>query len=255
MAGQMGTGTAAQPEAPGQPAQMGELGRLTGVLWEPGGTFRDIAAYPRWWPPMAIIIVLSLVFTYTFSQRVGFERFYRQQMETNSRTQNMEPAQREQAIAIQVKVAPYFFYGFSVIGTPVMALIVAAIFLLIFKTFLGADVSFRQVYAVCCYALVPLILSSIMALAVMLLKDPDQFDLQNATPTNIGAFLDAVSTPKWLYSLASSVDAFSLWILALLATGLSVAARKISWATSMTWVLGSWVIWVLIKMGSAAAFG
>jgi len=251
----MGTGTVvAQSEPGGQPAKMSELARLAGVLWEPGGAFKDIAAHPRWWPPLAIIIVLSLVFSYTFSQRVGYERFYRQQMETNSRTQNMEPAQREQAIAVQVKVAPYFFYGFSVIGTPVMALVVAAIFLLIFKTFLGAAVSFRQVYAVCCYALVPLIFSSIMALAVMLLKDPDQFDLQNATPTNIGAFLDAVSTPKWLYSLASSFDAFNLWIIVLLATGLSVAARKISWATSITWVAGSWAIWVLIKMGMAAAF-
>jgi hypothetical protein len=251
----MGTGTAAaQTESSGQPAKMGELARLTGVLWEPGGAFRDIAAHPRWWPPMAIIVVLSLVFVYSFSQRVGYERFYRQQAETNSRMQSMDPAAREQTINVQVKVAPYFFYGFSVIGTPVTALIVAAIFLLIFKTFLGADVTFRQVYAVCCYAMIPLIFSSIMALAVMLLKDPDQFDLQNATPTNIGAFLDAVSTPKWLYSLASSVDAFTLWVLALLATGLSVAARRISWATSMTWVAGSWGIWVLIKMGLAAAF-
>jgi hypothetical protein len=55
--------------------------------------------------------------------------------------------------------------------------------------------------------------------------------------------------------LASSVDAFSLWIIVLLATGLSVAARKISWATSITWVAGSWAIWVVVKMGLAAAFG
>ncbi len=244
-----------QSEPGGQPAKMSELARLTGVLWEPGGAFRDIAAHPRWWPPLALIVMLSLVFIYMFSQRVGYERFYRQQAETNSRMQNMDPAGREQTINVQVKVAPYFFYGFGVIGTPVTALIVAAVFLLIFKTFLGADVSFRQVYAVCCYSLVPLIFSTIMALAVMLLKEPDQFDLQNPTPTNVGAFLDAVSTPKWLYSLASSVDAFTLWVIALLATGLSVAARKISWATSITWVLGSWAVWVLLKMGLASAFG
>jgi hypothetical protein len=233
---------------------MSEFARLSAVLFEPSAAFRDVAAHPRWWTPLAIIIVLSLVFTYFFSQRVGFERFYRQQMETNSRTQNMEPAQREQAIAMQVKVAPYFFYAFSVIGMPLMALIVAGVFLLILRTFLGADVTFRQVYAVCCYAIVPLIFSSIMGLAVMLLKDPDQFDLQNATPTNVGTFLDATTTPKWLYSLASSFDVFTLWILLLLGTGLSVAARKISWATSITWVVATWAVWVLIKMGFAAMF-
>lgn len=233
---------------------MGEFARLSGVLFEPTKAFDDIAAHARWWPPLAIIIVLSLVFVYTFSQRVGYERFYRQQMETNSRVQQMDSAQREQIIATQVKVAPYFFYGFSIVGTPVSALIVAAVFLLIFRTFLGADVSFRQVYAICCYSLVPLIFSSIMGFAMMMLKEPDQFDLQNPTPSNIGAFLDATTTPKWLYSLTSSVDAFTLWTLALAATGLSVAARKISWSTAITWVVGTWALWVLIKMGLAAAF-
>lgn len=233
---------------------MSELARLSAVIFEPSKAFDDIATHPRWWPPLAIIIVLSLVFVYTFSQRVGYERFYRQQMETNSRMQQIDPAQRDQVIATQVKVAPYFFYGFSVVGTPVSALIVAAVFLLIFRTFLGANVSFRQVYAVCCYSLVPLIFSSIMGFAVMMLKDPDQFDLQNATPSNIGVFLDATTTPKWLYSLAGSVDAFTLWTLALLATGLSVASRKISWSSAITWVVGTWALWVLIKMGFAAAF-
>jgi len=38
-------------------------------------------------------------------------------------------------------------------------------------------------------------------------------------------------------------------------SGLSAAARKISWSTSITWVLGTWGVYVLIKMGWAAMFG
>jgi hypothetical protein len=87
-----------------------------------------------------------------------------------------------------------------------------------------------------------------------MLKDPDQFDLQNPSPTNIAAFLDVTSTPKWEYSLATSIDVFTFWVLVLLATGLSVASRKISWATSLTWVVGSWGLWVALKVGLAAAF-
>ncbi len=233
---------------------MGEFARLSGVIFEPGKAFQDISTNTRWWPPLAIIIVLSLGFFYMFTLRVGYERFYRQMAETNSSMQKMDPAQREQTIAIQVKVAPYIFYGIAVVGTPVSALIVAAVFLLIFKTFLGVDVSFRQLYAVSCYSLVPLIFSGIMAFAMVMLKEPDQFDLQNPTPSNIGAFLDVTTTPKWLYSLATSVDAFTLWTLALLAIGLSVTSRKISWATAMTCVVGSWALWVLVKVGFAAAF-
>ena len=66
--------TAATPER----TKMGELGRLTGVIWSPGEAFQDIAQRPGGWIPMAIIVVLSLVLIYSFTQRVGWERFMRQ---------------------------------------------------------------------------------------------------------------------------------------------------------------------------------
>jgi hypothetical protein len=249
MASQMAAPALAQPE------KMGEFSRLSNIIWDPKAAFRDIAAHPRWWPPLAIIVLLSLVFSYSFTQRVGWERFMRQQIESSSRTQNMPADQKEQAIAMQARFGPMFAYGFAVVGFPLMAVITAAVFLFVFKTVLGAELSFRQVFAVYCYSLVPLIFSSIMSFAVMFLKDPEQFDLQNPILTNIGAFRDSASTPKWLYSLASSVDVFSLWVLALLATGLSVAARKISWSTSIACVVGTWAVYVLLKVGSAAIFG
>ena len=248
MADQM---TAATPESP---QSMGEFARLSGVIFEPKKAFEDIAVHPRWWPPLAIIIVLSIAFIFTFSQRVGFDRFVRQQMESNPKIQQMDAAAREQAAAMSMKITPVIVYVAAVGALPVITLIVSAVFLLIFRTFLGAAVTFGQVFAVCCYALVPYVLSSIMSFAVLMLKDPDQFDLQNPSPTNIGAFLDATTTPKWEYSLAMSIDVFTLWVLVLIATGLSVASRKVSWATAMTCVVGSWALWILIKVGLTAAF-
>jgi hypothetical protein len=238
-----------------QPEPKSELARLSGVNWEPGATFRDIAARPRWWPPLVIIIPLSLIFIYSFTVRVGWERFFRQQAETNTQMQKMVPEQRETVIAAQIKYAPIATYAVAAVGLPVTALIAAGVFLFVFRTMLGAELSFRQVFAIYCYSLIPLIFSSIMSLAVLFLKDPDQFDLQNPTLSNIGAFLDPLTTPKWLFSLAASVDVFTLWTLALVATGLSAAARKISWATSFTWVIGTWLVYVLVKAGWAAMFG
>ena len=233
---------------------MGEFARLSGVLFEPSAAFRDISTRTRWWPPIAIIIVLSLTFIYMFSQRVGFDRFVRQQIESNSRIQQMDPAQREQVIAVNMKVTPIIIYAAAVVATPVMALIVAGLLLLVCRTLLGAEIRFAQLFAVCCYSLVPLIFSSIMGFAVMMLKDPDQFDLQNPTPSNIGAFLDPTTISKWQYSLATSIDVFTFWTIALLATGVSVATRKISWATAVSWIGGMWALWLLLKVGSAAIF-
>jgi hypothetical protein len=234
---------------------LSEFARLSGIIWEPGSTFRDIAARPRWWPPLVIVIALGLGFSYMFTQRGGWEHFFRQQMETNSRMQQMPADQREQTLAIQVKVGPYFAYGASLIGLPLFTLAAAGLFLFWFRTLLGAEISFKQIFAICCYSFIPLIFSYLMTGAVMLLKEPDQFDLQNPILTNVGAFLDSASTPKWLYSLASSLDVFSLWVMALMATGLSAAARKISWTTSFMCVLGTWLVYVLIKTGGAAISG
>ena len=169
--------------------------------------------------------------------------------------QNLPADQREQTVAMQIKVGPAFAYGAIVVGFPVMAAATAGVFLFMFRTLLGAELSFRQVFAIVCYSWVPLLFGSVMALAVMLLKNPEEFDLQYPTLTNIGAFLEPASTPKWLLSLGTSIDVFTLWVLALLATGLSVASRKISWSTSFTTVLGTWVVYVLVKMGWAAMFG
>jgi hypothetical protein len=234
---------------------MGELARLTGVVWSPGLAFRDVAARPRWWPPLVILVLASLIFTYSFTQRVGWERFFRQQAETNSRMRDMPADQKEQTIAMQIRVGPGFAYGGIALGFPFMAAVTAGVFLFLFRTVFGAELSFRQAFAIVCYSWIPLLFGSIMALAVMLLKNPEEFDLNYPTLTNIGAFLEPASTPKWLLSLGTSIDIFTMWTLVLLATGLAAAGRKISFGSSFACVIGTWAVYVLVKMGWAAAFG
>jgi hypothetical protein len=237
------------------PEKMSEFARLAGVVWSPGEAFRDVAARPRWWPPLILIALLSLVFNYMFNQRGGWEHFFRQQSETNTQMQKMPADQREQVMAKQIQFAPVMGYAGSVLGIPIASLIIGGVFLLVFKMFLGAAITYRQAFAIASYAMIPLIFSTTMALVMLLLKDPSEFDLQYPTLTNVGAFLDSVNTPKWLLSLATSIDAFTLWILALLATGFSAAARKISWSTAMAYVVSTWIVYVLLKMGWAAIFG
>jgi hypothetical protein len=234
---------------------MGELARLTGVVWSPGAAFQDIVARPRWWPPLVVLVLVSLLFTITFTQRVGWERFFRQQAETNSRMRDMPADQKEQTIAMQMRIGPAAAIGGVVLGFPIMALATAGVFLLVFRTAFGADVSFRQAFAIVCYSWIPLLFGSIMALAVMLLKTPEDFDLNYPTLTNIGAFLEPASTPKWLLSLGTSIDIFTIWVLILLATGFAAAGRKISRGSSFAGVIGTWAVYVLVKMGWAAAFG
>jgi len=234
---------------------MSEIARLTGVVWSPGAAFRDIAARPRWWPPLVILVLAGAIFIYNFTQRVGWERFFRQQAETNSRMQNMPADQREQTVAAQIKYGPTFAYVAAVVALPIMALVTAGVFLFLFRMLMSVELSFRQSLAIVCYSWVPTLFGSIMAFIMLYLKTPEDFDLNYPAPTNIGAFLELSSTPKWLLSLATSIDVVTLWTLALLATGFAAADRKISWGSSFACVFGTWAVYVLLKMGWAAAFG
>jgi len=187
-------------------------------------------------------------------ERVGWERFMRQQLEQSSRTQQMPVEQREEVLRQQLRFVPIFSHIQGALAWPLITLVMGGAFLFVFNILLGAQLSFRQIYAVVCYGNLPHALGGLLAGVVMFIKDPADFDLQNPVASNLGAFLDPSTTSKWLVSAASSFDLFSLWVLLLLATGFAAAARKISWSKSFTWVVVTWGLWVVVKSGAAWIF-
>ena len=241
-----------QPESE---SRMSELGRLTNVFFEPRRAFADIAARPRPWVPLALSVVMALVFMVAFSQRVGWERFAHQTLESTPQIQNMPPEQRERAVAMQLKIMPVMGYVGAVLGTPVTALIVAGVLLLMFKVFMGAGITFKQMFGITAYSFLPGLVGGIAALVVMFLKDPDEFNLQNPTAFNLGAFFSPESTAKWKIAMGTSIDLFTIWIILLLAAGVATAARRMSFGKALAGVLTPWVLWVLLKTGFTALRG
>ncbi|HSB13643.1 MAG TPA: YIP1 family protein [Bryobacteraceae bacterium] len=234
---------------------MGELKRLAGVFWEPKPVFEELAARPRWWVPLIFLTVLALVYIGTFSRVIGWDTFIRQQFETNPRLQSLSSDQRAQAMEMQMKIGSRFAYVGGALGMTVSSLVIAGILFGAFNLLGGASLKFKQAFSITCYSLLPTALSSILALIVMLFKNPEDFDLQNPLVLNVGAFLDPAATPKALHSLATSLDLFSIWVILLLALGFSVAARRISYAKSLILVLVPWALYVAGKSGWAAMFG
>ncbi len=236
-------------------SRMGELGRLTNVFFEPGRAFADIAARPRPWAPLVLSVLIALVFMTAFSQRVGWDRFARQTIESAPQMQNMPPEQRERVVATQLKVMPVMGYVGAVLGTPVTALIVAGVLLLMFKVFMGAGITFKQMFGITAYSFLPGVVGALTALVVMFLKDPDEFNLQNPTAFNLGAFFNPESTAKWKIAMGTSIDLFTIWIILLLAIGVSTAARRMSFGKALAGILTPWALWVLLKTGFSALRG
>lgn len=226
---------------------MSELARLSAVFFEPKSAFADIAARPRWWVPLLLSMAMALVFVYLFSQRVGWQRYLERALESNPRTESLTAEQRQRIVEQQLPLVSAFGYVGAPAGTVVSALVVAGALLFVSNLMLSAQLAFRQVFAVTCYAFLPNVLAGLLGILMMFLKQPEDFDLENPTAFNIGAYLDPQATPKWLFSVASSVDLFSIWVILLLALGLASATRRLSYAKALTAVVALWLVWVVLK--------
>jgi hypothetical protein len=237
-------------------AGMGEFARITGVFFEPGKTFQDIAERPRWVAPLLLIMVVSIVYMALYTQHVGWERMMRQQLATSSRAAQLTPEQREQAIATQARFAPIVGYAGVIVGLPIYMLVSAAVLLAIVAGMMSAPVKFKQVFAVMCYAGLTGLVSGTLSIVVMFLKNPDDFNMQNPLVFNPGAFMDPTSGSKFLFSLASSLDLFVFWTIFLIATGLKAAGgKRLSFGGALFAVVLPWGVFVLGKSALAGMFG
>jgi hypothetical protein len=245
-----------EPAPENAPPPMGDVGRISGVLLDPKKAFADIAAKPSWIVPLVLTIILGLAFVYIFTTKVGWDRYFHQMAETNSRMQQMDAQARENAIQMQGKFAPIIGYAGAVVGPPITALIVGGVIVLMCKLG-GAALKFNQTFAMSAWAMLPRVIAGILAIVVMLTKNPEDFNLQNPLPFfNLGGFLEAPpNSGKFIYTLATSFDLFTIWTILLLAVGISAGTRKVPFSKAVILVAAPWIIWVLAASALAGMFG
>jgi len=238
---------------------MSEMGRLSGVFFEPKKAFEDIAARPGFWVPLILAILTGVIFTVLLGQHVGWPEVIRQSMQMNARqAQQLEqlPAdQRQRAEDLQLKIVPVTYYAGAVIGPPVGLLVVAAVLLGIVRGILSAPVKFKQLFAVLCYSSLPGIIQTALKTVVMYLKKPEDFFLVNPLAFNPAAFMDYQSSSKFVYTLAKSLDLFTIWGILLIAVGIKAAGgKKVSFGGALTCVVLPWIVVVFIGAAIAGAF-
>jgi len=244
-----------EPTADNAPKPLSEGGRIAGVLIDPKKAFADIAARPSWIVPVVLMVISGLVFIYIFTSRIGWEHYFRQIAETSSRMQQMEAQQREAAIQMQSKFGPISGYVFAVVGPPLTLLITAGVLLLMCKLG-GAALKFKQLFSMSAWSMLPRVIAGILAIVVMFIKNPDDFNLQNPLAFNLGAFMEPPpNSGKFIYSLATSVDLFTIWTILLIALGISVAAPRVSFSKALILVVTPWIILVLISASFSGMFG
>jgi hypothetical protein len=245
------------PEMPA-PGSTNSFARIIGALFSPKATFASIAARPTWAAPLIIFCVFGIAATYVIGNRIGWRAVIEKQIANSpsaqKRMEQLTPEQREQAINNQAKFSPAIVYTINVVAPFIGAVVVGGILLGAFNLILGGKVGFKTSLGIVAYAWTPGLIALILAVVILYIKDPATIDVQNIVASNPGALLSDDS-PRWMVAALSSLDLFSFWTMILMSFGYSATdPKKISFGKAFGTVFGLWLIYVLVKVGFAAAF-
>jgi hypothetical protein len=236
----------AVPQTTSAPLSEGQ--RIVDTFVAPSKTFTDLLRKSSWWAPLLIMIVVSIVFSFTVQTKVSWERVMEnnihQSPKQEERFAQMTPDQAATAKTIGAKVTAIIAYCF-----PVLILIFTAItVLLVWATVnfgFAGTAKFGQVFAVYMYAGLVFNLKYLLAIIALFAGvAPDSFLLNNPVGTNIGYYLSS-DAPHILVSYAMHLDVFEIWSLILSVIGVAIVA-KVSRGKAAAAVVGWWLVLVLI---------
>ncbi len=226
--------------------------RWLGVYTSPGETFRDVGRKPDFIFPLIVSIISGLVFTETMLFKIGMERIVRNALEQSGRVGQLSAEQMDQAVQQATTIGMVMAHLGPLLGPPIILAIIAALGLAIVNGIYGGQLNFKESFSVACYANLVGVLGAVMGVAMILFGDPERFNPNNPMPTNIGFFLNPLETSKPLLALASSLDLFSFWLIALLGVGYSAASGgKVKAFSIGTIFFGCWLVLALGRVGLA----
>lgn len=240
-------GTSQPPTIAEAPPATNGFKRVTGVLFAPVATFREIAARPDILVPMAIIVILSIISSIVIAPRVDFETAMREQFEQAGR--NMSKEDMDRAVRFSTAIAKGMIYVAPLLNMIFFAA-VAGIFLLAFRLF-GGEGNFKQAFSVTLYSWMPMMIAAIAMLVILIARgNVGAEQLNSLVMSNLGFLVDMKENPV-AYALLSSIDVFTFWTLALFVIGFSFLSG-VSRGKSAVIILTLWVVMIVIKVGFAA---
>lgn len=228
------------------------FGRLIGALAAPTKTFESISGKPTWLVPMVAMVVFGVLVTALVVGKIDFAEATRDAIE--ARGSQISEEQLETIVDRQEKLGPIFAIAGQVVVGPLIFLLVAVIFMVLFKM-LGGELTFVKSLSVYLYSLMPRLVAAVLTVPVVLGKSEiSAVDAQSGRllASNPASFVSEDTGPG-LLALLASLDLFSIWTLILLVIGYSIVAR-VSKGTAAVGVVGLWLVYVLGKVGLAAAF-
>ncbi|CUS76352.1 Yip1 domain-containing protein [Candidatus Kryptonium thompsonii] len=226
------------------------IDKLTGVFTAPAEVFENLVkSKPKtvdWLAPVVILIVLAILsnFLKFSNERIkdSLIAFQEQRIDKLVEEGKMTEEQAEMAkegMEVSSGMQQIFSVIGVLIGIPILFLIVTLVYFLLGKLFLKGNVDFMTIFSI--YSLSSLIGSVGVIVATILAFVTGSF-FASASPA---IFMEASSNKA--YMLASKIEIFTLWQLAVFAIGMAKAFNK-DYLSAFAVVFGAWAVWVVLSL-------
>jgi hypothetical protein len=233
--------------------------RVAYTFTAPSKTFEDIRRGNRsWWLPLIVLALAGYILFGAVVEKIGIRQTVENQITMNPSAQEQmakaTPAQREKGLQFWTVFTEAMFIGGPALQM-LNALVFAAVLMGTINFGFGGRAKFGDLFAVVYYAWLPQVVKVLLGTAVIYAgMAPESFNIKNFAPTNLGAFLDPTDTAHWLYALATSLDAVTIWTLVLMSIGVAAVAG-VKRSAGYIAVFGWWVLIVFFSVVVAAVTG
>jgi hypothetical protein len=243
----------ASPTPPPAPEGLSQGARIVDTFIAPSKTFTDLRRSASWWAPWLLIGICAALFAYAMGNKVGFEQISKSQVEHSKRAEQFDklPADQQAAqLRLSAKIVGFFSY-FSPFLLLLYAVVATAVLWGTFKL-MGAETTFGQAYAITMYGWLPGMIGAILGtISLFAGANPEGFDVNNAVGTNLGYYLDAETTGKFVRAMASSLDVLTIWTIVLIGIGYACTS-KVKASTAIIVVAVWYLVFKLLTSGLAA---
>jgi hypothetical protein len=226
-----------------QGSDMGFIQRVINLFVNPGMVFKAVREKPRWIAPALLVLLFSLGMTLYITPVIQKEQ--RDKMVAQMEKRNMDQDKIDEAVeSLNKPWMKYMIYGSAIIGTVLIILLMAGIWLFVSKTLLAGEARYAQMLEV-------VSLTMLIPSVGMLIKAPIMVHKMTMNVHfSLATFMADTAKESYLYRVLMNTDFFNIWYVAVLCIGIAtVSGLKLQKVWPV--VVGLLVLWYL----ASAAFG
>jgi hypothetical protein len=232
-------------------APPGLAARAFGALTSPRATYAAVAARPRWFGALLLVLALSMTSVFAFlSTDVGKDAFLDQQVRQAEAFSGrpMTDAQYDRVQAM-LPYSRYVAAGAQLVLLPLAALAIAGISFAVFSALLGAGGTFKQTFAVVVHSGMVLVVSQLFTTPLNYARET------MSSATNLAVFTPFLDDTSFVARMLGSIDLFILWWAISLAIGLGVLYKKRTGAIATSLIVVYVAIGIIIAAYKSAVAG